>query len=462
VSGPGNAPANAPAKATRGELETWLDAFIRDPSFLEAYPYYAAILAKMTPVADPSVARMAVSLYDGRFYLHVNVDSFIAEPQFLRGVLLHEVHHVVLGHLTHPKFAECEEPDLMDLAIEMSANEYIEEELPPAVRWRSYSSIGMRAGQSTRERYEILVRHLQGTGSRPKPGAGEQGSGTVDDHRHLARGETSAGGVAQTALLVGRAVSEARAERDAKRPPPPEPPPGPPAQPGAKKRGKKQPPPSEPSIAYGDGDDDDDDPNVSRRYLIAGRTAGRLIEELSETTRAPDEVMDWRAALAMFVARARAPVHTWSRPSRRFPSRIFEVPGRSWAPRKTAEQRLLVAIDTSLSMTKQELEEIARQLVVLSERAHVTIAECDVSVARVYPFAGRIENVVGRGGTDLRPVFADSLLGAHDVDGVVYFTDGDGPFPKEPAPVPTLWVLTKPSAFRCPWGQKAWLRPPRT
>ena len=47
-------------------------------------------------------------------------------------------------------------------------------------------------------------------------------------------------------------------------------------------------------------------------------------------------------------------------------------------------------------MTKFELEEIARQLVLLGERAHVTIAECDVAVARVYPFNGRIENVVGK------------------------------------------------------------------
>jgi predicted metal-dependent peptidase len=373
-------------------------------------------------------------------------------------VLLHEVHHVVLGHLTHPKFAECEEPELMDLAIEMSANEYIEEELPPAITWRAYASVGMRAGQSTLERYEIMVRHLQGTGSRPKPGPGERLSGNVDDHRHLARGETAAGGVAQTALLVERAVAESRAERAAKRPAPPEVP-APTAPP--KKRGKRQPPPPEPQLAYDDDDDDESNPNVSRRFLVAGRTAGRLIEELAETTRAPDEVMDWRAALAMFVARARSPVHTWSRPSRRFPGRIFEVPGRSWAPRRDAEQRLLVAIDTSLSMLKSELEEIARQLIVLSAHAHVTIAECDVSVARVYAFAGKIENVVGRGGTDLRPVFAPSFLGAHDIDGVVYFTDGDGPYPKEPAPVPTLWVMTKPLAFRCPWGEKAFLRPPR-
>lgn len=456
--------APAPTTRSRGELEVWLDAFIRDPAFLEAYPYYAAILAKMTPVADPSIARMAVSLHDSRFYLHVNVDSFMKEPQFLRGVLLHEVHHVVLGHLTHPKFAECEEPELMDLAIEMSANEYIEEELPPAVTWRAYSSIGIRPGQSTLERYEILVGHMQGRGARPKPGPGERGSGNVDDHRHLAHGEAAAGGVAQTALLVGRAVAESRAERaqkaadraqrareEAERAEAAAPP---------KKGRKKKAPPPDPDVAY-DDEEDDDGRNVSRRFLIAGRTAGRLIEELAETTRAPDEIMDWRAALAMFAARARSPVHTWSRPSRRFPERIFAVPGRSWAPRRDAEQRLLVAIDTSLSMSKHELEEIARQLVLLSERAHVTIAECDVSVARIYPFAGRIENVVGRGGTDLRPVFETSVLGAHDIDGVVYFTDGDGPYPKEPAPVPTLWILTKPMNFRCPWGEKAWLRPPR-
>ncbi|MEO6420121.1 MAG: hypothetical protein ABIP39_11965, partial [Polyangiaceae bacterium] len=113
----------------RSELEAWLDGFLREPTFLAKYPYYVSILAKMTPVADPSVQRMAVSLHAGRFYLHVNVDSFLAEPQYLRGVLLHEVHHVVLGHLTHPKFEIASEPELMDLAIEMSANEYIEEPL---------------------------------------------------------------------------------------------------------------------------------------------------------------------------------------------------------------------------------------------------------------------------------------------------------------------------------------------
>ncbi len=448
------------AAATRNQLEDWLQGFLRDPGFLQAYPYYAAILAKLTPVADPSVARMAVSLHDGRFFLHLNVDSFMKEPQYLRGVLLHEVHHVALGHLTHPKFTLVEEPELMDLAVEMSANEYIEEPLPPAITCRAYSHVGIRPGQSTWDRYEILVRHLQGTGKRPRPTHGDEANGSLDDHRFFPRNKTepSPGAIAQTAILIDRAVKESREERAKNRPPPPPPP----TKAKGRGRGKSatpQPPDDTPDDDQ-DARDDAADENP-RRFTVAGRSPASLVEELFETTRAPEHVMDWRAALTQFVARARSPVHTWSRPSRRFPQRIFEVPGRTWAPRRSESPRLLVAIDTSLSMSRAELEEIARQLVVLGERAQVIIAECDVKVARVYPFAGKLDYVIGRGGTDLRPVFDPSILGAHDVDGVVYFTDGDGPFGKLPPPVPTLWVLTKPQVFACPWGEKSYLRPPR-
>ena len=171
--------------------------------------------------------------------------------------------------------------------------------------------------------------------------------------------------------------------------------------------------------------------------------------------------MDWRAALCVLVAQARAPEHTWSRPSRRFPARIGELPGRTYQLRGVARPGLLVAIDTSLSMSPAELREIARQLRPLSEHARLVIAECDAAIARVYPFTGTLEDVKGRGGTDLRPVFEPRFLRAHGADGVVYFTDGDGPYPAQPPPVPTLWALTKPADFACPWGRRAALhRPP--
>ncbi len=418
--------AEAPAKAQeeqrpRTELEAWLDAFLRDRIFLDRYRYYAAVLAKMVPVADPSVARMAVSLHGGRFFLHINVDAFLREPQYLRGVLLHEVHHVVLGHLTHPKFAEAVEPELMELAIEMSANEYIEEPLPNPITWRAYASAGIRAGQSTLERYERLLEVARSTGKRARPDRHEAGDdpAMIDDHRFLRQGERVPGGVQQTRDLLERAFSDAK----------------------------------DPPNAGGD-----DRPAPA---LLAGRSPGRLLEELGVAVR-PTDFLDWRSALRMFVARGRAPVHTYARPSRRLPHLIGSVPGRTYAPRLLVRPRLVVAIDTSLSMTRAELEEIGRQLTEVERHAAITIAECDVEITRVYPFAGSLPAVMGRGGTDLRPVFAPAFLGREKPDGVVYFTDGEGPFPEEPAPLPTLWILTKPEGFLCPWGERAWLgRGPR-
>jgi len=413
----------APRASGAGDLAAWLGGFVSDPSFLDAYPYYAAVLARMTPVADPSVSRMAVSLHDGRFFLHVNVEAFLSEPQYLRGILLHEVHHVVLGHLTHPKFEAPSEPELMEIALEMSANEYIEEPLPNPITWRAYAAAGVRAGQSTMERYERLVDVLRATGARPRPAHGEgggAGGAAVDDHRFLRRGDRAPGGVVQTRKLVEDALLDTKPTRS------------------------------------WDGDDG------APRPVLAGRSPGRLLEELGGPPADPEHVIDWRSALRMFVARARSPVHTYGRPSRRFPGDVGRIPGRTWAPRAMARPTILVAIDTSLSMTRNELEEIARHLAKIADHAAIVVAECDVEVTRVYPFAGSIPHVAGRGGTDLRPVFAPAVLGATKADGVVYFTDGDGPFPEAPAPVPTLWILTKPHVFACPWGERAWLgRAPR-
>ena len=53
------APEREPRDASPDALSAWLDGFLRDPVFLERYPCYAAILGRLSPVADPSVKRMA-------------------------------------------------------------------------------------------------------------------------------------------------------------------------------------------------------------------------------------------------------------------------------------------------------------------------------------------------------------------------------------------------------------------
>ncbi len=411
------------------DIATWLASFVRAPGFLDRYPLYAAILARLAPVADPSVKRMAVSYHEGvtggRFYLHVNVEAFVAEPLYLRGILLHEVHHVALGHLTHPRFRSdaFEDAELLELAIEMSANEHIEEPLPNPIVWTTYADFGIRAGQSSIDRYTRLLEASR-TGrlrDRSRRGDGGPAARCVDDHRFITSSVRDGGSVEMTRQLLEGSFAEAR------------------------------------DLSAENANEDPE------RRLVAGQTPGHLLESLTGTRAAPEVAVDWRTALAMFVARARAPVHTWSRPSRRFPTRIGAIPGRTYAPRAMERPSLLVAIDTSMSMTTRELEEIARQLRVLATHAGLHVVECDTEIEREYAFEGALHDVAGRGGTDLRPVFEPVFLGSRKVDGVVYFTDGDGPTPADPPSVPVLWILTKPEAFTCPWGERAsMVRPGRT
>jgi predicted metal-dependent peptidase len=392
------------------EATRFVRDFVNERAFLARYPYYAAVLARMEVVVDPTVSSMGVSLHGRRFYLHVNPEYFVAQPKYLRGILLHEVHHVVLGHLTNPRLCEVLHDDLMEIAKEVSANEYIEEALPDPIVWKQFERYGLRPGQSTRERYDRLVaaREAQPAGWKPEPRF-------VDDHDPQKRGGRGreVPGVDPAQGLVEDAIRAAR-----------------------------------------DAEEDEQEGGDPRRGLLAGKLPGRILEELGGVVQAPAVAFDWKTALAMFVAARRAPAHRWGRPNRRFPGRIGEVPGRVYAARTIARPRLLVALDTSLSMPDEVLAEVARQLRQVAEHADLVVAEIDTEVAHVGPFDGLLTTIHGRGGTDLRPAFEPAFLGAHDVAGVIYFTDGDGPFPESPPPVPTLWVLTKDEGFACPWGAR--------
>jgi predicted metal-dependent peptidase len=375
-------------------LAVWLRSFVAEPRFLKKYPLYAGVLARMRPVADLSTDIMAVSFHDGRFYLHVNTDFFQKNPHYLVGVLLHEVHHVVLGHLTHPKFRDPAHPDLMEIALEISANEYIDEPLPGGVLLRDYEPLGLRPHQSTMRRYERLVELRQQEKLRLPDRLH-----FVDEHR---RGAVPPVHQAPVQRLIEEAL------------------------------------------------DDLGDPQDPPR--LAGKTPEYLLQQLD--VQGPARPFDWKTALRMFTSLQRAPRHSYARPNRRFPERIGEIPGRIYTSREIERPAILVALDTSGSMSDADLEEIGRQLAQLAQHTRFLVAECDAIIHRVYPFPGRLDAVMGRGGTDLRPIFEPSFLRTHRVQGVVYFTDGMGPFPEAAPRLPVLWVLTGEEPFLCPWGQQ--------
>lgn len=113
-------------------------------------------------------------------------------------------------------------------------------------------------------------------------------------------------------------------------------------------------------------------------------------------------------------------------------------------------------------MDKGLFPRIAGELSAMARRAELVIVECDEKIQREYPFRGKLESVKGRGDTDLRPVFEPEVRLRLRVDGVVYFTDGQGPFPAANPGVKTLWVLSGGRPFGCAWGRRVHMdqRPP--
>jgi predicted metal-dependent peptidase len=116
----------------------------------------------------------------------------------------------------------------------------------------------------------------------------------------------------------------------------------------------------------------------------------------------------------------------------------------------------VAVIDTSASMSAATLSVVSVELSALAAARRVIVVECDAAIQAVYPFRP-LSKLRGRGGTDLRPPLAPSFLKALGADCVVYFTDGAGPAPERPSPVPVLWCLTDGGTAPVGWGIRVFL-----
>ena len=174
-----------------------------------------------------------------------------------------------------------------------------------------------------------------------------------------------------------------------------------------------------------------------------GNVSGRLREYLSATEPLRSPRIPWRRVLRLFAASGERSTlrSTLRRPSKRYGT----VPGL----RLERRLRLLVALDTSGSLTASELRAFFAEVHRLWKLgATVHVVECDAEVQRAYAYRGEPPvEARGRGGTNFDPAlrYANTTWRA---DAIVYFTDGHGPSPTVAPRARVLWVLT--SAGRAP------------
>jgi len=126
--------------------------------------------------------------------------------------------------------------------------------------------------------------------------------------------------------------------------------------------------------------------------------------------------------------------------------------------RYNLSSNLLIAVDVSSSITKENLEYVFSiinqffrygvekiDVIQFDETLHGNVMEMSRAVEYI--------QISGRGGTDFQPA-ADFYCQHHEYDGMIYFTDGFGPHPefKGRNKVDVLWIFT--SKFYFDKGQK--------
>lgn len=167
-----------------------------------------------------------------------------------------------------------------------------------------------------------------------------------------------------------------------------------------------------------------------------GKLPAGLRTHLEEFEKSRQPVVNWRRLLRIFTeSSSRTYIKsTLKRPSKRY--------GTTPGIRIKKRQKLLVAIDTSGSITAEELAEFFGELYhIWKQGAEILVVECDLEIVARYKYTGHAPTEVhGRGGTSFDPPI--QLANEHfHPDALIYFTDGFAPAVKQPPRMPVLWML---------------------
>jgi predicted metal-dependent peptidase len=177
---------------------------------------------------------------------------------------------------------------------------------------------------------------------------------------------------------------------------------------------------------------------------LQGNSAGLF---LSECQAIEESRIDWRELLrSWLVDRIKNDWSMWPY-SKKFihrglfmPSVGIEAPGH-----------IIFAIDTSGSISNKDLGEIFSEIRSYRELfpCRLTVIQCDAKIRSIETFEEldgteipEQMNVFGRGGTDFRPVF-DWAIENDPSSLLIYATDGFGSFPQFEVPNEVIWLLTR-------------------
>ena len=359
-------------------------------------PYYGFFLIMLNKVWRKDLPTAGVSKNGINFQLAINEEFWMGLSEMHKmGLLKHELLHIAFGHLT--SFGSFKNKRLANVAMDMEINQYIDEDWLPkgGINIDDYEDLDLERKAGCRYYYDKLNQFQDEKDKNGTCGNDEMdklldqvASGDIPDHStweefdNLSEAEKK---------LVEKQLQKVLSDA------------------------KEQ--------------------TIKKRGNVPGEIEGVIvIEEIV----APK--FDWRGYIRRFTG---VSTKVFTKKIRRKENRRYEEnPGLKIKMR----QHMLLAIDTSGSVSDSELQEFMGEIHhIYKAGVDVTIMQCDTSIRSIEQYKGKNEiNVAGRGGTEFDPVLDYYNANQKKYTSLVYFTDGEcytSVVPKGNV----LWVLSERS-----------------
>ena len=359
-------------------------------------PYYGFFLIMLNKVWRKDLPTAGVSKQNINYQLAINEDFWNGlSDDHKTGLLKHELLHIAFGHLV--SFSSFSNKKLANVAMDMEINQYIEASWLPegGINIDDYEDLNLDRKAGCRYYYDQLLR-LQD--EKDKNGTtGNQGMDKLLDD--VANGDTPD----HSTWEEFEDMSEAE-----------------------KKLIDKQ----VQKILQ-----DAKEQTLKKRGNVPGEIEGLIV--LDEVTKAK---FDWRGYLRRFTGIS---TKIFTKKIRRKENYRYEDnPGLKIKMR----QHMLLAIDTSGSVSNEELSEFMNEIHHIHKAGvDITIVQCDTSIRSIEPYKGKNDfKVHGRGGTEFDPVLDYYNANIGKYTSLVYFTDGECYTSVKPKNR-VLWVLSERS-----------------
>lgn len=372
------------------------------------YPFFGTLAMHLENVPCPEAKYGIVSAAtDGRrlFYSPEWFKKLTDEE--IKGVVIHEVLHAALGHMTR---CGSRLHEVWNFAIDFAANSIIRKNsiaLPiPHLYDKKYED------KCAEGIYDDLMKNAVVV----------EGMVTLDQHLG-GRGPSQDGGGGKP----GQGPQGAGEKGEIPRIPP-----------------------------YNPGDNDW--PSILASAAEAARAQGKLpagMERIVDETLNPR--IPWRQLLAEFIVNINKHDYDMRRPNRRHIHNGIYLPSI-----RGEELTLVIGIDTSGSISDDELAQFIAEVngimaCIKGWTLHVMGCDADVHGYEVvqYPDSLDFKQVCkGRGGTSFKPVFEKVAEEGLTPACLIYLTDTYGDFPDDEPGYPVLWIINNTEG-KVPWGRSA-------